>query len=63
MRALVASLGMALLVLLWLRLGPQDLWLQSIGGLIVWGASYVLLAWLLRIDELRTAVQMVLRRR
>ncbi|MDY0020694.1 MAG: murein biosynthesis integral membrane protein MurJ, partial [Anaerolineae bacterium] len=62
-RSLVASLGMALLVLLWLRLGPQDLWLQSIGGLVVWGASYVLFAWLLRIDELRTAVQMVLRRR
>ena len=62
-RAALASVGMAFLVLLWLRLAPSELLLQSVGGIVIGGLSYLLFAWLLRIEELRMAAAMVLHRR
>ncbi|MFN8445687.1 MAG: murein biosynthesis integral membrane protein MurJ [Caldilineaceae bacterium] len=65
----IAALGMGLLVGLWLRLVPMfamgnlTLWAAGIGGMGVAVLAYFLISALLKSEELRPALQAVLRKR
>jgi len=63
LRASAATAGMTFLVWLWLRIAPPNALLQSVGGIAVGVGGYALLALLLRVDDLRLVVNMVLRRK
>ncbi len=61
-RVLLASLGMGVVVWGWLQLAPASPWVQSLGGIALGVVAYGALALALRIDELRLALRLVLRR-
>ncbi|MBN1261715.1 MAG: murein biosynthesis integral membrane protein MurJ [Anaerolineae bacterium] len=62
LRALAASLGMGGVVWVWLQLAPAGVWIQTLGGIIVGAGTYWLLALAFKVDELRLAMRLVLRR-
>jgi len=61
-RVVVASLGMAVALWVFLSAGPADPYLQSLIGVPIGVVVYVTLAWILGIDQLRLAARMVLNR-
>ncbi len=61
-RVVVASLGMAIALWVFLSVGPDDPYLQSLIGVSIGVVVYVALAWILGIDQLRLAVRMILSR-
>jgi putative peptidoglycan lipid II flippase len=58
----LAALGMAGLVWLWLLIAPASSLMRSLGGILVGVGGYLSLATLFRVEELRQAVTLVLRR-
>jgi putative peptidoglycan lipid II flippase len=61
-RVIVASLGMAVALWVFLSISSADPYLQSLIGVSIGLVVYVALAWILGIDQLRLAARMVLNR-
>lgn len=61
-RVCVAAAGMAALIALWLWVAPASALVRTLGGVAGGVCGYALLAWLLRVEELALAWQMVRRR-
>ncbi|MGC9357875.1 MAG: murein biosynthesis integral membrane protein MurJ [Anaerolineae bacterium] len=53
----LAALGMVVAVYLWLRISPENSLVQSLGGMAVGMSAYGLLAWLLGVEALRSALE------
>lgn len=62
LRVLLASVGMGAALIGWMRIAPESVLVQSVGGVVVGVVVYVVLALVLRIEELKPVVRMVLRR-
>lgn len=62
LRVCIASLGMAVVLWGWMRIAPQNVLVQSAVGVIVGVLVYGGLALLLRIDDLKQVVLLVVRR-
>ena len=62
LRVALASAGMAIVLWGWNRIAPQSALVQSVVGVGLGVGAYGALAFLLRIDELRQAVMMIVRR-
>ncbi|MFN2111210.1 MAG: murein biosynthesis integral membrane protein MurJ [Anaerolineae bacterium] len=62
LRVLLASVGMGVVLWGWMRVAPEGALVQSVGGVAIGVVVYAILALLLRIEELRQVVTMVLRR-
>ncbi|MBN2001977.1 MAG: murein biosynthesis integral membrane protein MurJ [Anaerolineae bacterium] len=61
-RVALATLGMSLVLWGWVRFVPLGAWLQGLGGIALGVGVYVGLALLLRLDELKRALRLVMRR-
>lgn len=61
-RVVLAALGMSLVLWGWVRFVPLGAWLQSLGGMALGVGVYTGLALLLRLDELKQAIRLVMRR-
>jgi putative peptidoglycan lipid II flippase len=61
--SLIAALAMSLSIFGWLYLGKDfNLWIISLGGVIIGGGVYFAMLWILRVPELQYIVSGVLRR-
>ncbi len=63
LRVLLAAVGMGAALIGWMHVAPESILVQGVGGVMVGVVVYVVLALLLRIEELKQAAGMVLRRR
>jgi len=61
-RAAAATLGMSLVLWGWVRFVPAGVWVQGLGGIALGVGVYAGLALLLRLDELKQAIRLVMRR-
>ena len=62
LRVLLASVGMGAALIGWMRVAPASVLVQSAGGVVVGVIVYAALALLLRIEELKQVVRMLLRK-
>ncbi|MGC9395988.1 MAG: murein biosynthesis integral membrane protein MurJ [Anaerolineae bacterium] len=62
-RVSFASLGMGVALFGWMRVAPESVLVQSVGGVALGVIVYALLALLLRLEELKQVAGMLLRRR
>ncbi|HQE92410.1 MAG TPA: murein biosynthesis integral membrane protein MurJ [Anaerolineae bacterium] len=62
LRVLLASVGMGVALLGWMRVAPDGVLVQSLGGVAVGVIVYVGLALALRVEELKQVARMVLRK-
>ncbi len=58
----LASLAMALAILLWIGAGAQAVWLRALGGVLVGGAVYAVGIWVLGVPEARLLLRFMRRR-
>jgi putative peptidoglycan lipid II flippase len=62
-QAALATLGMSLGLLLWLTLtAGRSLWLGALGGVAIGGIVFTLVVWLLKVPELKSLSEALLRR-
>jgi putative peptidoglycan lipid II flippase len=62
LRVLLASIGMGVALVGWMRVAPESVLVQSVGGVAVGVIVYAILALVLRIEELKQVARMLLRR-
>jgi putative peptidoglycan lipid II flippase len=62
LRVLLASIGMGVALVEWMRIAPESVLVQSVGGVAVGVIVYAVLALALGIDELKQVVGMLIRR-
>jgi len=63
LKSVTATLAMSLALLAWMRyLGGSPLWLTALGGIAVGGLLYLLLMWLMRVEEVGEVIGAVRQR-
>lgn len=57
LRTGLAALGMTVVVYLWVLIVPENPLVQSLGGMLLGIVTYALLAWMLKVEALRSALE------